>query len=83
MRYSIVSDFLETEILELSYVDYGLDYADFSIGKFQIQMKPSFVEQLEAAICDSPLLSERYQKLINYLVGNDQAIRAERSGQGF
>ena len=76
MRYSIVSDFLETEILELSYVEYGLDYADFSIGKFQ--MKPSFVEQLEAAICDRPQLSAKYQKLTMYPAGDDQVIRAER-----
>ena len=76
MRYSMVSDFIETEILELSYVDHGLDYADFSIGKFQ--MKPSFVERLEAEICNRPLLHIKYQGLVNYPDTNVRSMRAER-----
>lgn len=76
MRYSMVSDFIETEILELSYVDHGLDYADFSIGQFQ--MKPSFVERLEAEICNHALLKLQYQELTEYPNDEVQAIRAER-----
>lgn len=76
MRYSLVSDFLETEILEIAYAEYGLDYADFSIGKFQ--MKPSFVERLEQSICENPELYFWYQELTTYSVPDDQAVRTER-----
>lgn len=76
MRYSMVSDFLETGVLELSYVEFGLNYADFSIGIFQ--MKPSFVEQLEVSVCGNPQLLTQYQKLITYPAEDDQMIRAER-----
>jgi len=59
IRYSMVRDYFETKALEVVYIDYGSDYADFSIGRFQ--MKPSFVEKLEAYIrntsgLDNPLL---------------------------
>ena len=76
MRYSQVSDFIETEVLELAYVNHGLDYADFSIGKFQ--MKPSFIEQLEAHICQNPTLYERYASLTVYDHADLKAVRAER-----
>lgn len=46
VRYSLLRDLLETQALELFYVDEGSHVVDFSIGRFQ--MKPSFVEQLEA-----------------------------------
>lgn len=46
LRYSAVRDWAETRALEMLYVQYGKDYADFSIGHFQ--MKPSFTEQIEA-----------------------------------
>lgn len=45
IRYSSVSDYLEVKALEVLYVNYGRDYADFSIGMFQI--KPSFAEKIE------------------------------------
>jgi hypothetical protein len=45
IRYSSISDYIETKALEVLYVQYGRDYADFSIGLFQ--MKPSFAEQIE------------------------------------
>ena len=76
LRYSMVSDFLETGVLELSYAEFGMDYADFSIGKFQ--MKPSFVEQLETLLCVNPQLHIQYPKLVTYPAGNEQVIRAER-----
>jgi len=47
-RYEEIRDLLETEILEIAYVDHGLVAFDFSIGHFQ--MKPSFVERLEREI---------------------------------
>ena len=45
LRYSYFRDFFETKALKLAYVARGIDFADFSIGYFQI--KPSFVERLE------------------------------------
>lgn len=44
-RYSAIRDWAETRALEMLYVQYGKDYANFSIGRFQ--MKPSFIEQIE------------------------------------
>jgi hypothetical protein len=42
VRYSAVSDKIEITLLKTLYVNLGDDYADFSIGIFQ--MKPSFAE---------------------------------------
>ena len=62
IRYSIVKDYFETEILEVVYVRYGAEYADFSIGDFQI--KASFAEIIEAQIDESQELSKKYSLLI-------------------
>lgn len=48
IRYSSISDYIEVKALEVLYVQYGHDYADFSIGLFQ--MKPTFAEQIEVDI---------------------------------
>ena len=45
IRYSAVKDLVETRGLEVLYTQYGSEYADFSIGRFQ--MKPSFANRLE------------------------------------
>jgi hypothetical protein len=45
MRYSALEDKMEVMGLMVLYVRLGKDYADFSVGYFQ--MKPSFVRQLE------------------------------------
>ncbi|HOO84566.1 MAG TPA: hypothetical protein PLS94_08390 [Prolixibacteraceae bacterium] len=47
LRYSKLRDIIETEALKTLYVQYGTQYANFSIGPFQ--MKPSFAEDLERA----------------------------------
>jgi len=60
IRYSIISDYLETKSLELAYVYGGL--ADFSIGFFQ--MKPSFVENLESSIKQYPKQLAKYDSLL-------------------
>ncbi|UKJ09293.1 hypothetical protein [Solitalea lacus] len=44
IRYSALRDQMEIGGLKILYVSFGNDYADFSIGNFQ--MKPSFVERL-------------------------------------
>lgn len=45
IRYSSIRDKIETAALKSLYIQYGKDYADFSIGQFQ--MKPSFAEEIE------------------------------------
>jgi hypothetical protein len=46
IRYSSIDDYIEVKALEVLYVQYGRDYADFSVGLFQ--MKPSFAERIES-----------------------------------
>jgi len=45
IRWSALSDVIETSNLRVLYVQFGKGYTDFSVGHFQ--MKPSFVETLE------------------------------------
>jgi hypothetical protein len=47
IRYSALRDKVETAALKTLYVQYGKQYANFSIGYFQ--MKPSFAEEVEKA----------------------------------
>jgi hypothetical protein len=51
VRYSALRDKMETAMLKTLYRNLGDDYADFSIGVFQI--KPSFAEKIREAV---PLL---------------------------
>jgi len=44
IRYSALRDRMETGLLKTLYINLGEEYADFSIGPFQ--MKPSFAEQI-------------------------------------
>jgi hypothetical protein len=45
MRYNSLKDGIEAESLRTLYVQFGKDYANFSIGLFQ--MKPTFAETVE------------------------------------
>lgn len=76
MRYSSISDFLETSALESVYIRYGSTAADFSIGHFQ--MKPSFAEQLEVEIEQSDSLKKVYAVVINYTTTAEIARRTKR-----
>lgn len=49
IRYNELYDKIEVEALKTLYVQYGDQYANFSIGHFQ--MKPTFAEQLEKEHC--------------------------------
>jgi hypothetical protein len=51
IRYSSLRDKMEITLLKTLYINLGEDYADFSIGQFQ--MKPSFAESVHKNI---PLL---------------------------
>ncbi len=55
IRHQLFRDFFETQALEVAYVNFGKNVADFSIGYFQ--MKPSFVEQLEDYLSQNPISS--------------------------
>ena len=76
IRYSIFKDFFETAALEAVYVKFGKDYADFSIGRFQ--MKPSFSEKIEKAIHASDILSAKYKEIIEYKNTDQSGVRLER-----
>ena len=62
IRYSIIRDYIETESLKIFYVNKGSEFADFSVGDFQI--KPSFAEDIEAYTRSVPFLKEKYKLLI-------------------
>ena len=74
VRFSEVSNLLETASLEMLYVRFGANYADFSIGRFQ--MKPSFVEKMEKYIEENKLHS--LSEIHTYSQKEDKEIRQER-----
>jgi hypothetical protein len=51
IRYSALRDKMETALLKTLYVNRGEDYANFSIGAFQ--MKPSFAELIRSEFTGS------------------------------
>lgn len=76
MRYNALKDGIESESLKILYVQFGEEYADFSIGIFQ--MKPSFAEQVEKK-CRQLLPANIYNELqLNYEEKNEENIRAKR-----
>lgn len=58
-QYSVYSDKAETEMLKVFYVTRGI--SNFSIGIFQ--MKPNFVEKLEAEVARDTVLLHSFPKL--------------------
>ena len=72
LRYSRLRDGLETESLRTLYVQLGADYADFSIGLFQ--MKPSFAETVEQRLTSADL--QRLQ--LGYTESQPESIRLQR-----
>jgi hypothetical protein len=54
VRYSALRDKMEITLLKALYINLGEDYANFSIGQFQ--MKPSFAESIHQKV---PLLKGR------------------------
>ncbi len=76
IRYSLFRDFLETKFLEVIYVKSGSDYADFSVGRFQ--MKPSFAEQVEQMLHAYPDLEQKYFRLLIFNSESETYIRKIR-----
>ena len=76
MRFHELKDDIETESLLTLYVQFGKEYANFSIGIFQ--MKPSFAEELEQK-AKLLLSKELYGELqLHYNESEPTAIRLER-----
>jgi hypothetical protein len=76
MRYNSLKDGIEAESLRTLYVQLGKEYANFSIGIFQ--MKPSFAEQVEqkAAALLSPAICQELQ--LEYDTKDEETIRMQR-----
>lgn len=76
MRYNSLKDGIEAESLRTLYVQLGKEYANFSIGIFQ--MKPSFAEQVEqkAASLLSPAICQELQ--LEYDTKDEEKIRMQR-----
>jgi len=73
VRYNEVQDVIETSFVELLYINYGQEGANFSIGHFQ--MRPSFIQSLEKYIIQiKPSIAQK----IAYKATNKKYIRQER-----
>ncbi len=57
VRYSALQDKIEITLLKALYINLGEEYANFSIGPFQ--MKPSFAEKIREAINIFPEFESR------------------------
>lgn len=76
MRFHQLKDDVETESLRTLYVHFGKEYADFSVGLFQ--MKPSFAEQMEIK-AKTLLPAAVYHELqLGYNTTDTETIRRER-----
>jgi hypothetical protein len=74
-QYSYLRNKVETYSLRVFYVQSGKEYADFSIGCFQ--MKPSFIERLEEHLSADSLLRAKYA-LCLFAQPESKAARSER-----
>lgn len=72
-KYNDITDKFETKSLETFYVNFGKEYANFSIGYFQ--MKPSFIEELEVHININPQLKSKFG---NLLFHKNQSLKEQR-----
>lgn len=74
-RFDLLRNEIEVKALELLYVRFGKDYANFSIGYFQ--MKPSFIESLEQVVKKSLHLREmrKYHDFVIEGYGNEVRLK--------
>jgi hypothetical protein len=73
LRYSYLSDLMESFVLEQIYTRYGSSAADFSIG--HCQMKPSFAEDLEYRSLKNEKLKPVF---ISVAAGSAENVRRQR-----
>lgn len=76
IRYNMYQNFIETQSLELLYANYGSEKVDFSIGFFQ--MKPSFIEKLEAIILETTETKAAFSWIAHYDNTDLKKIRETR-----
>ncbi len=76
VRYSLLRDRMETGGLMVFYVNLGRDYANFSIGRFQ--MKPAFVERLESAVTEAGQGADWLMSIPAYPAEDARAVRSAR-----
>jgi hypothetical protein len=76
MRFDVLKDDIETESLRTLYVQLGEEYANFSIGFFQ--MKPSFAVQVETKAQQLLPGSICNELQLYYTDSTEEAIRAAR-----
>ena len=79
--YNLFIGKMEIIASEIFYVQLGFDYADFSVGIFQ--MKPSFIEEMERSLDSFPEL-EKYKNQIeitNPDITKKRSIRLDRLKQ--
>lgn len=76
MRHSLLMDFFQERAMEIIYVNYGKEKADFSIG--EMQMKPSFAEAIEKYVSEHPDMFQDFAYMNLSSLSNDKAIRKER-----
>jgi hypothetical protein len=74
IRYSALRDKMEITLLKSLYIYKGEDYADFSIGQFQ--MKPSFAESVHKKV---PLLKGRLKNQFKEKTRKDDIIKYRAS----
>ncbi len=74
-QFNHLKDKLETYSLKVFYVQKGKEYANFSVGFFQ--MKPSFVEQMEDSLRINEPLKRTFEKCLIPNPGSREA-RVER-----
>lgn len=70
LRYSALRGRMEITLLKALYINLGDEYADFSVGRFQ--MKPSFAEQIRGFILTPE--GKRYRNLL----GNNSPKKGSR-----
>lgn len=75
LRYSHLRDKMEIQGLLTLYVQYGEEYANFSVGRFQI--KPSFAEEVEKDILNNPEFSNS-KNLVGLNISNSSEARLAR-----
>jgi len=67
VRYSALRDKMEITLLKTLYINLGKDYANFSIGQFQ--MKPYFAEKIRETC--SGMTGRKFRKLVSDSTGYD------------
>ncbi len=76
MRFNELQNEIEVESLKALYVQFGKEYANFSIGLFQ--MKPSFAEEIETLAIQNFSDSIYKELQLGYLTNSDEEQRQVR-----